>query len=95
MGRQTSEDVVRSTDTTAEVQVETSDISNKFKFFETYKEPAKERKQFRITPPRDGQEKVRPEECSMCCFFVVVSSKKKKKTMLSLIDPHKLTEKCD
>ncbi|CAG5101701.1 Protein of unknown function [Cotesia congregata] len=58
MGRQVrADDVVRSTDTTEEIQVETSDISNKFKFFETYKEPEKERKQFRITPPRDGQVK--------------------------------------
>lgn len=59
MVRNASEDVVRSTDTAEEVQVETSDISNKFKFFETYKEPEKQRKQFRITPPRDGQLKVR------------------------------------
>lgn len=59
MGRQVSDDVVRSSDTTEEVQVETSDISNKFKFFESYKEPEKQRKQFRITPPRDGQVKVR------------------------------------
>ncbi|XP_076759520.1 uncharacterized protein LOC143428486 isoform X14 [Xylocopa sonorina] len=58
MGRQVSDDVVRSSDTTEEVQVETSDISNKFKFFETYKEPEKQRKQFRITPPRDGQVKM-------------------------------------
>ncbi|XP_043467370.1 uncharacterized protein LOC122501725 isoform X3 [Leptopilina heterotoma] len=58
MGRQVSDDVVRSSDTTAEVQVETSDISNKFKFFETYKEPEKQRRQFRITPPRDGQTKM-------------------------------------
>lgn len=59
MGRQVSEDVVRSTDQTEEVQVETSDISNKFKFFETYREPAKERRTFRITPPRDDRVKVR------------------------------------
>nr|XP_033203505.1 uncharacterized protein LOC117164501 isoform X18 [Bombus vancouverensis nearcticus] len=58
MGRQVSDDVVRSSDTTEEVQVETSDISNKFKFFESYKEPEKQRKQFRITPPRDGQVKM-------------------------------------
>lgn len=59
MARQVSDDVVRSSDTTEEVHVETSDISNKFKFFESYKEPEKQRKQFRITPPRDGQVKVR------------------------------------
>ncbi|CAG5089383.1 Protein of unknown function [Cotesia congregata] len=64
MGRQVrADDVVRSTDTTEEIQVETSDISNKFKFFETYKEPEKERKQFRITPPRDGQVKVCVRMC--------------------------------
>ncbi|XP_046143030.1 xin actin-binding repeat-containing protein 2 isoform X10 [Osmia bicornis bicornis] len=58
MGRQVSDDVVRSSDTTEEVHAETSDISNKFKFFESYKEPEKQRKQFRITPPRDGQLKM-------------------------------------
>ncbi|XP_025154325.1 uncharacterized protein LOC105188955 isoform X17 [Harpegnathos saltator] len=58
MARQVSDDVVRSSDTTEEVHVETSDISNKFKFFESYKEPEKQRKQFRITPPRDGQVKM-------------------------------------
>ncbi|XP_078053259.1 uncharacterized protein LOC144478834 isoform X5 [Augochlora pura] len=62
MGRQVSDDVVRSSDTTEEVQVETSDISNKFKFFESYKEPEKQRKQFRITPPRDGQLKMESPE---------------------------------
>jgi hypothetical protein len=39
--------------------VETAEVSNKFKFFETYKAPEKERKKFRITPPREGQVKVR------------------------------------
>ncbi|XP_029168345.1 LOW QUALITY PROTEIN: microtubule-associated protein futsch [Nylanderia fulva] len=58
MGRQVSDDVVRSSDATEEVHVETSEISNKFKFFETYREPEKQRKQFRITPPRDGQVKM-------------------------------------
>ncbi|XP_024940314.1 probable GPI-anchored adhesin-like protein PGA55 isoform X21 [Cephus cinctus] len=58
MGRQVSEDVVRSTDAAEEFRVETTDISNKFKFFEAYKEPEKQRKQFRITPPRDGQVKM-------------------------------------
>ncbi|XP_014615676.1 PREDICTED: uncharacterized protein LOC106793337 isoform X1 [Polistes canadensis] len=58
MVRQVSDDVIRSSDTTEEVHVETSDISNKFKFFESYKEPEKQRKQFRITPPRDGQVKM-------------------------------------
>ncbi|XP_012222848.1 uro-adherence factor A isoform X11 [Linepithema humile] len=58
MGRQVSDDVVRSSDTAEEIHVETSEITNKFKFFETYKEPEKQRKQFRITPPRDGQVKM-------------------------------------
>ncbi|XP_018392111.1 PREDICTED: uncharacterized protein LOC108771354 [Cyphomyrmex costatus] len=58
MGRQVSDDVVRSSDATEEIQVETLEISNKFKFFESYKAPEKQRKQFRITPPRDGQVKM-------------------------------------
>ncbi|XP_026831323.1 myosin-11 isoform X16 [Ooceraea biroi] len=58
MGRQVSDDMVRSSDITEEIHVETSEISNKFKFFESYKEPEKQRKQFRITPPRDGQVKM-------------------------------------
>lgn len=37
-----------------DVQIETADITHKFKFFETYKPVEPERKQFRITPPRDG-----------------------------------------
>lgn len=37
-----------------EIKIQTADISNKFKFFETYKPASTERKQFRITPPRDG-----------------------------------------
>lgn len=37
-----------------DVRIETADISNKFKFFETYKPTEKEKKAFRITPPRDG-----------------------------------------
>lgn len=58
MNRQASEDVVRASDHVDDVTVKTADISNRFKFFETYKEPEKQRKQFRITPPRDGQTKV-------------------------------------
>lgn len=60
--RTPSEDVVRSSDAIEEVKVETAEISNKFKFFETYKEPEKQRKQFRITPPREGQVKVNSPE---------------------------------
>ncbi|XP_069692977.1 uncharacterized protein [Periplaneta americana] len=60
--RQPSEDVVRSSDLIEDVQVETAEVSNKFKFFETYKEPEKQRKQFRITPPREGQVKANSPE---------------------------------
>lgn len=77
MGRQVSDDVVRSSDTAEEVHGETSDISNKFKFFESYKEPEKQRKQFRITPPRDGQVKVgnffrvyRFKDCTVSLPFI-------------------------
>ncbi|XP_046586684.1 probable GPI-anchored adhesin-like protein PGA55 isoform X17 [Neodiprion lecontei] len=62
VGRQVSDDVIRSTDTAEEVRAETSDISNKFKFFEAYKAPEKQRRQFRITPPRDGQVKMESPE---------------------------------
>lgn len=37
-----------------DVQIKTADISSKFKFFETYKPTEVEKKEFRITPPRDG-----------------------------------------
>lgn len=37
-----------------DIQIKTSDISSKFKFFETYKPVENEKKTFRITPPRDG-----------------------------------------
>lgn len=47
-------DVVRAGDHVEDVRIETADISNKFKFFETYRPAAGEKKQFRITPPRDG-----------------------------------------
>ncbi|XP_022902799.2 uncharacterized protein [Onthophagus taurus] len=57
MARQSSEDTVKSSEQLDDVKIETSDIQQRFKFFETYKEPEKERKQFRITPPRDGQQK--------------------------------------
>ncbi|XP_075229512.1 uncharacterized protein LOC142329075 isoform X17 [Lycorma delicatula] len=52
-----TEDIVRSSDTLEDVTVQTADVSSKFKFFETYKAPEKERKAFRITPPREGQVK--------------------------------------
>lgn len=58
MARQPTEEVVKSSEQVDDVTVRTADIQERFKFFETYKEPEKSRKQFRITPPRDGQVKV-------------------------------------
>jgi hypothetical protein len=55
-------EVVRSTDIppeAADVKVDTSDIASRFKFFETYKEPEKKKRDFRFTPPREGQVNVR------------------------------------
>ena len=34
--------------------MESVDIAAKFRFFESYKQNEKEKKVFRITPPRDG-----------------------------------------
>ncbi|CRK98633.1 CLUMA_CG012184, isoform A [Clunio marinus] len=53
-----SDDIVRSDSKVDDVQIETADIVSKFKFFETYKPSEKEKKQFRITPPRDGVTKL-------------------------------------
>ncbi|KAK9499706.1 hypothetical protein O3M35_002702 [Rhynocoris fuscipes] len=60
--RQASEDVVKSSDVVEDVTIETADVSSKFKFFETYKAPEKQRKAFRITPPREGQVKTESPE---------------------------------
>nr|CAD7195000.1 unnamed protein product [Timema douglasi] len=62
LSRQASEDVVRASDTIEDVQVETDEVSSKFKFFETFKPQEKQKKQFRITPPREGQVKVPDQE---------------------------------
>lgn len=56
--RQVSDDVVKCSDRIEDVSVETAEVSSKFKFFETYKPPEVVKKQFRITPPREGQTKV-------------------------------------
>lgn len=53
MERTSKEDTVKSFEQIEEVEVRTAEIQEKFKFFESYKEPEKERRQFRITPPRD------------------------------------------
>lgn len=52
------ENVVKSEDKVDDVKIKTAEISSKFKFFETYKPSEQEKKQFRITPPRDGVVKV-------------------------------------
>ncbi|XP_045466991.1 uncharacterized protein LOC123675614 isoform X19 [Harmonia axyridis] len=52
-----SQDTVKCTEQIDDVTVQTADIQQRFKFFETYREPEKQRKQFRITPPREGQVK--------------------------------------
>ncbi|RZF32308.1 hypothetical protein LSTR_LSTR001772 [Laodelphax striatellus] len=57
-----TEDVVKSSDRVEDVTVETADVSNKFKFFETYKPPEKEKRSFRFTPPREGQVKTESPE---------------------------------
>jgi hypothetical protein len=54
-----SDDIVRSGEKMDDIRIENADIVSKFKFFETYKPSEKEKKTFRITPPRDGVEKVR------------------------------------
>lgn len=58
LNHQISSEVVKASDKVEDVQVETADISSRFKFFETYKAPEKQKKTFRITPPREGQVKV-------------------------------------
>lgn len=47
-------DIVKYDEKLDEVKIKTADISNKFKFFETYKPSSTEKKPFRITPPREG-----------------------------------------
>ncbi|XP_072945811.1 uncharacterized protein [Epargyreus clarus] len=47
-------DVVRAADKVEDVKIETADISDRFRFFETYK-PETKRKEFRMTPPRQVQ----------------------------------------
>lgn len=57
-------DVIKCGEAIQDVKIETSEISEKFKFFETYKPSTeKNRRVFRITPPRDGVVKMpSPEE---------------------------------
>lgn len=53
MAKTASEDTVKSSEVEDVIEVKTADIQQRFKFFESYREPEKERKTFRITPPRD------------------------------------------
>jgi len=57
-----NDDVVKASDPVEDVAVKTADITTKFKFFETYKAPEITRKKFRITPPREGQQKTESPE---------------------------------
>lgn len=52
-------EVVKSGEKIEDVHMTTEDVSTKFKFFETYKPEESKKKEFRITPPRDGVVKVR------------------------------------
>ncbi|XP_064476982.1 uncharacterized protein LOC135390920 isoform X7 [Ornithodoros turicata] len=49
-------EIVRSSDPVNDVEVETTELSERFKFFENYQEESKERKRFQITPPREVRE---------------------------------------
>ncbi|KRF85370.1 F-actin-monooxygenase MICAL3 isoform X2 [Drosophila virilis] len=47
-------DVVKCDDKPEDVKIATDELSQKFKFFETYRPKGSEKRQFRITPPREG-----------------------------------------
>ncbi|XP_018798989.1 PREDICTED: uncharacterized protein LOC108975136 isoform X2 [Bactrocera latifrons] len=49
-----NEDIVKHDEKPEDIKIETSEISSKFKFFETYRPTEQKRKEFRITPPREG-----------------------------------------
>ncbi|UYV67522.1 LIMA1 [Cordylochernes scorpioides] len=54
-----TEDVVKCSEPVAkeEINIETKEISQRFKFFENYHEEPKERKRFQMTPPREEEDK--------------------------------------
>ncbi|XP_046804974.1 uncharacterized protein LOC111686427 [Lucilia cuprina] len=54
-------DIVKSGEAVEDVKIETSKISEKFKFFEKYHPSENKKRVFRITPPREGVVKM-PEE---------------------------------
>ncbi|GFT95267.1 xin actin-binding repeat-containing protein 2 [Nephila pilipes] len=45
-----------------EIPVDTTDVTQRFKFFENYSDTPKERKRFQITPPRDPVKEDTPEK---------------------------------
>nr|XP_014098332.1 LIM domain and actin-binding protein 1 isoform X3 [Bactrocera oleae]XP_036215103.1 LIM domain and actin-binding protein 1 isoform X3 [Bactrocera oleae] len=49
-----NEDIVKYDEKPEDIKIKTSEISSKFKFFETYRPTEQKRKEFRITPPREG-----------------------------------------
>lgn len=48
------QDIVKYDEKPEDIKIKTSEISSKFKFFETYRPTEQKRKEFRITPPREG-----------------------------------------
>lgn len=66
-----NDSIVRCDSKMEDILVENADIVSKFKFFETYKPDEKEKKKFRITPPRDGVAKVSNVFIKNVCFIFV------------------------
>lgn len=64
------DELVRSCEQTEEIKIETADISNKFKFFETYQPKKIDKKPFRITPPREGVVKVVEDAFVLMSWFL-------------------------
>lgn len=60
-------EVVKSGEKLEDVHIATEEISSKFKFFETYKPEGGKKKEFRITPPREGVVKV-----SSTLYFIII-----------------------
>lgn len=70
-----NDSIVRCDSKMEDILVENADIVSKFKFFETYKPDEKEKKKFRITPPRDGVAKVSNVFFKNNCFIFVGGTK--------------------
>lgn len=74
MARQAADEVVKSSEQLDDVvTVRTADIQQRFKFFETYKEPEQKKKEFRITPPREGQVKVNRITNKTIFLFITIN----------------------